>query len=431
MMLPIVVAVLEELHNDNGETKPLPIRKISGIQNDGFVNDEKNLKNDHHLVDVAKIKPSEHDSDEKIKSDEMRMNIRRMFLFATCYSSNLGGTGTIIGSGTNLVLQGILNEHNISQDGKYTDLTFATWLAYNFPGMVINGVVVLIYLVMVFQVIPKLRNKDAQPISIGSEENVRRILRAKYEALGPMNFHEIAVSIMFFFVVMLWFFRDPRFIKGWMEYFWGVEVGDSTAAMFVIFLLFIIPKNLDFSKDGKSGKETLLDWKYAQSKMPWGIVLLMGGGFALSDASTKSGLSDWIGKTLEGLEDLPNPVILIILMILTAGVTEVASNAAVANVIIPILIALSERLDVHPLYFTLPAAISCSFAFMLPVATPPNAIVFSTGDLKIMDMIKTGFFLNISCIVVVFCLNITYGGIIFDFDNYEYVTSNSTKYISY
>lgn len=119
-------------------------------------------------------------------------------------------------------------------------------MAFNVPGMLLNGFVALVYLICVFQIFPRLFNRG-QAVSIGNTDNVARVLKNKYRALGPMNFHEIGVAILFFFVVMLWFFRDPRFIDGWAESLHGAEVGDSSAAMFIIFLLFIIPKKLDFS----------------------------------------------------------------------------------------------------------------------------------------------------------------------------------------
>lgn len=128
--------------------------------------------------------------------------------------------------------------------------------------------------------------------------------------------------------------------------------------------------------------EALLDWQFVQHHLSWGVVLLLGGGFALSEGAEKSGLSEWIGGQLTGLEDLPKPVILLIVMILTATLTEVCSNVATANVLLPILLQLSKTINIHPLYLSVPATISCSFAFMLPVATPPNALVFAAGNVR-------------------------------------------------
>jgi len=224
---------------------------------------------------------------------------------------------------------------------------------------------------------------------------------------------------------MLWMFRDPRFIKGWSEFIVNVKVGDSTAAMLAVFLLFVIPKSLSCFSGGPT--DALLDWKYVQDNLPWGVVLLMGGGFALSEASEASGLSIWIGEQLSGLASLDERLILLIVMGITALLTEVASNTATANIIIPILYTLSESLGLHPLYLTLPATVTCSYAFLLPVATPPNAIVFgaSGGRMHIIDMVKTGAFINVVCILVLFLLNISYGSLLFGYSDYKY--PNSTQ----
>ncbi|CAG7732984.1 unnamed protein product [Allacma fusca] len=368
------------------------------------------------------------------EEESFRKQQKLMYLFATAYSSNIGGTGVVTGTAPNLIAFQLLKEVDITQGGKSLDLTFATWMAYNVPTMILNVLVAWGYLIFLYFGVPdwlafwkKNKSKEQKVLEKNREKSVRRMLQNEYENLGTMSFHEIAVGILFFTVVMLWLFREPRFMPGWGDLVDAVEVEDSTAAMMVVFLLFIIPKDPGFlfgRKQKVSG--TLLDWKYVQSGLPWGVVLLMGGGFAISDAAEKSHLSDWIGLQLNNLGSLPDAVILIIVMIMTAAVTEVASNAACANVIIPILISLSQRLGYHPLYLTFPAAISCSFAFMLPVATPPNAIVYAAAgdDMRIIDMVKAGAFLNISCIIVCFCMHLTYGNLLFNFGGYT--TENVT-----
>ncbi|OXA52782.1 hypothetical protein Fcan01_12499 [Folsomia candida] len=361
------------------------------------------------------------------ETDGTQHKLIKMLLLATAYSANLGGTGTITGTAPNLVLQDNLRRKvNIGQDGKYTDLTFATWMAFNVPPMIVNIIIAWMYLVVIYFGLPG--SKKSKSLSLGNRKSVERLLKEKYRALGPMTFHEIAVLILFIFVVLLWLFRQPKFIEGWADLLPGAEIGDSTAAMLVVFLLFVIPKDYNFLRQGKGKVEALLDWKFVQSNLPWGVVLLMGGGFALSDASDVSGLSAWIGEHLNSLKDLNQVLMLFIVMIMTASITEVASNTACANVLIPILISLSRRLNIHPLYLTLPATVTCSYAFMLPVATPPNAIVFAAGNMKIWEMVKSGAFLNLSCVVVLLLFNISYGNLIFNYNNYEYPSlDNSTE----
>lgn len=136
-----------------------------------------------------------------------------------------------------------------------------------------------------------------------------------------MSFHEIGVGFVFFTTVMLWLFRDPRFMPGWDEQLEHTENGDATAAMIGVLLMFIMPRDLSYILGNpKPGDkfQALLDWKFIQKNLPWGVVLLLGGGFALSEASDHSGLSEWIGTQLSKLDQLPNEVILIVVMVLTA-----------------------------------------------------------------------------------------------------------------
>jgi sodium-dependent dicarboxylate transporter 2/3/5 len=146
---------------------------------------------------------------------------------------------------------------NISQDGKYTNLTFATWMAVNVPGMILNVLVAWIYLIIVFVGLPDWarfgKKSDRKPRE-DTSETVNKILTQKYAQLGPISFHELAVGILFVFVVMLWLFRDPRFVTGWMEHIPHVEVGDSTAAFLVVLILFILPRNLNFFRGSKFSK---------------------------------------------------------------------------------------------------------------------------------------------------------------------------------
>ncbi|CAG7732985.1 unnamed protein product [Allacma fusca] len=472
MMVPIVLAVLEELNKTKFSDRKVSVAstysyRLNGVGANGIVNTAKpgqvevDVPNDQVSVKeipfskpifltaiayssniggtgsitgtavnmILKARISENPEEESFRKQQ-----KLMYLFATAYSSNIGGTGVVTGTAPNLIAFQLLKEVDITQGGKSLDLTFATWMAYNVPTMILNVLVAWGYLIFLYFGVPdwlafwkKNKSKEQKVLEKNREKSVRRMLQNEYENLGTMSFHEIAVGILFFTVVMLWLFREPRFMPGWGDLVDAVEVEDSTAAMMVVFLLFIIPKDPGFlfgRKQKVSG--TLLDWKYVQSGLPWGVVLLMGGGFAISDAAEKSHLSDWIGLQLNNLGSLPDAVILIIVMIMTAAVTEVASNAACANVIIPILISLSQRLGYHPLYLTFPAAISCSFAFMLPVATPPNAIVYAAAgdDMRIIDMVKAGAFLNISCIIVCFCMHLTYGNLLFNFGGYT--TENVT-----
>ncbi|CAL8109812.1 unnamed protein product [Orchesella dallaii] len=461
MMVPIVLAVLDELNKGTStnnasrsnkkqlETNFMGFANTSPSSTDNVTSksggtvailhapdpnppttvNSVNRSKDFDTITGSTTTIAIDDSSSEGDNDSAMLQCQNGILFAIAYASNIGGTGSILGSGPNLILKEKAAE--ISGNGTLTELTFATWMAFNVPPMIVNVLIAWVYLVFVFFGVSG-RGKDkttSRLMSKENQQNVERMLKDKYKALGSISFHETAVATLFFFAVCLWLFKEPKFITGWSDLIspsHDFNIGDSTAAMLIVMMLFILPKNPSamFRKENAGVKvEALLDWKYVQSHLPWGVVLLMGGGFALSDASNESGLSKAIGDSLIGLKDLPNPLILFIVMIMTAGITEVASNTACANVLIPILITLSKNLNIHPLYLTLPATVTCSYAFMLPVATPPNAIVFSVGSMKILDMVKTGFFLNVSCVVVLLLFNITYGSLIFDYGSYQSLNS--------
>ncbi|XP_015773286.1 PREDICTED: solute carrier family 13 member 5-like [Acropora digitifera] len=257
---------------------------------------------------------------------------------------------------------------------------------------------------------------------------IRKVLRQQYKLLGPMSFAEKAVLGHFILLALMWLFREPKFITGWAIIFQKGFVRDATVAMIIAFSLFVFPSQRPriYSPDGSASKPppSLLEFKEMSKKFPWNIIILLGSGFALADACKVSGLSKWLGTQLAHLNTIPPYAIVIIVCVMITAFTEVTSNTATATIFLPILASLAEELKVHPWYIMLPAAISCSFAFMLPVATPPNAIVFSGGHLKVKDMAKAGLGMNIIAVTVLLvCVN-SYGVVMFDLRNFpDWVTS--------
>ncbi|XP_046440689.1 solute carrier family 13 member 5-like isoform X2 [Daphnia pulex] len=355
------------------------------------------------------------ESSSSVNDPVYQRKLRTCFLMSIAYASNIGGTGSLIGSSPQLALKGLLNELYGSAPG----LNFASWMGFNVPGMLINTFLAWIWLQYIFLGFRRETTDENSKTAV-----IQRLIRKKYEELGPMTFHELATLILFILCVLLWFFRDPQFIHGWSNYLpVEVEIDDATAVMAIVMFLFIIPakpqfwsSNVDKENGVHKPSPALLEWKYVQDNLPWGIVLLLGGGFALSDASKISGLSKWLVDQLGGLSSLPPFVVMLIICIMTATITEVASNTATANILLPILSEMAVTVKVNPLYLMLPATVTCSYAFMLPVATPPNAIVFAAGRMNTVDMVKAGFFMNIMCVVVICLMMVSFGGLIFQFD---------------
>ncbi|XP_046440691.1 solute carrier family 13 member 5-like isoform X4 [Daphnia pulex] len=421
MMVPIVEAVVEELFKNNDDEEME--RDVHMVPNGSSEASSGDKTID---VDLNSVTCSTDDSvtyvgnscQQLAVSEIQRDNFSRMrncCLLSVAYSANIGGTGTLIGSGTNLVLKGVYKELYGSAPG----LNFASWMGFNVPGMLINTFLAWIWLQYIFLGFRRETTDENSKTAV-----IQRLIRKKYEELGPMTFHELATLILFILCVLLWFFRDPQFIHGWSNYLpVEVEIDDATAVMAIVMFLFIIPakpqfwsSNVDKENGVHKPSPALLEWKYVQDNLPWGIVLLLGGGFALSDASKISGLSKWLVDQLGGLSSLPPFVVMLIICIMTATITEVASNTATANILLPILSEMAVTVKVNPLYLMLPATVTCSYAFMLPVATPPNAIVFAAGRMNTVDMVKAGFFMNIMCVVVICLMMVSFGGLIFQFD---------------
>ncbi|PIO40802.1 hypothetical protein AB205_0148320 [Aquarana catesbeiana] len=259
------------------------------------------------------------------------------------------------------------------------------------------------------------------------ERAAYNVIREEYRKLGPISFAEYNVLFLFTLLVILWFTRDPGFVKGWATVLFNKDnveyVTDATVAIFVAVLLFVLPaKRPKFTchkhKEESLMSAPLLTWKVVHKKMPWSIVLLLGGGFALAKGSDASGLSSWLGRQMMFLHSIPAWAIAIILSLMIAVFTECASNVATATLFLPILASMAKSIMVNPLYIMIPCTLSTSFAFMLPVATPPNAIVFSYGHLHVSDMVKTGIMMNI---IGVLCTTIainSWGRVMFDLDTF-------------
>ncbi|KAF8766871.1 Solute carrier family 13 member 5 like protein [Argiope bruennichi] len=325
-------------------------------------------------------------------------------LLSVCYAANIGGTGTLTGTGPNLVLKGMLEELHPES----TDITFATWMMYNVPGMILCVLIGWFYLWLVYV---RCSNIDH---NIESKERIHEIISKRYIRLGRLSSHEASVIVLFLILVFLWVFRDPKFIPGWASIFGSdTKIGDSAPAIAVSFLLFYLPSNL---RDLNS--RPLLEWKTAQAKLPWGVLLLLGGGFALAHGAQESGLSELLGEKLSSLNVLPPGAVVAIICFMTAMITEIASNTTAATILLPVLNQMAISIGVNPLCLMLPVSIVCSYAFMLPVATPPNAIAFENGNMRTIDMAKPGLVMNLVCCGVQLFMVNTLGVAMFDLNTF-------------
>ncbi|XP_075888152.1 Na(+)/citrate cotransporter-like [Nelusetta ayraudi] len=462
MMAPIVQAILDQL---NAKTKPesssakgqsaVPQQEheekpSNFLDNGGTIQDNlkmtQNLKDNHKItVDKHKmVKPTSQHSSEPVvglvencqidleeldDDEENRKNMSKGLLLCVCYAASIGGIATLTGTGPNLVLVGQMSQlfpHNGDV------INFASWFVFAFPTMVLMLLLAWFWLQFLYIGCNFRKTWGCGAVQSEKERAAYEVIRDEHQRLGPMSYAEGSVLALFTLMVVLWFTRDPRFMDGWATHVFNARaefVTDATVSLFVAVLLFILPsepphflccrRSADAEAQVPQGPApTLLTWEVTQKRMPWNIILLLGGGFALAKGSEVSGLSSWLGSQMTPLQSIPPWAIAVILCLLITVFTECASNVATATLFLPILASMSQSISLNPLYVMIPCTLSASFAFMLPVATPPNAIVFSYGFLKVSDMAKSGVVMNIIGICCISLAINSWGRVLFGLDSF-------------
>jgi sodium-dependent dicarboxylate transporter 2/3/5 len=318
-----------------------------------------------------------------------------VLLLAIAYSASIGGIGTIIGSPTNIAFLGFAQREFPDKPA----VSFLDWSLMCVPVVLVFTPIAWWYLCRFGAAVP-LRSIR---LSGGQE-----VIDAERRSLGPLAGPERTVLITACATSLLWIFREPLQlgsfrIPGWSGLFASPELlHDSTVALAMGILLCLLPVNLRGGMRWKGRQERfIMDWETIQNGIPWGIVLLFGGGFALAAGIDQTGLDDWIGGQLAVLKGTPVWVLVPASCLVTALFTETTSNIATVLMISPVIAATAVEIGVEPYLLLIPAAVMASFAFMLPVATPPNAIVFSSGWITIPQMFRAGFVLDLIAMVVV------------------------------
>jgi len=319
-------------------------------------------------------------------------------LLAVAYSASIGGVATLVGTPPNLSFVRISS----IIFPQMPEISFADWFIFALPVTIILFFGAWLILYLMYK--PK-----------HSWENITlNDFRNEYKLLGKSKPEEKIVFVLFGLLIFLWIFRSEIVIQslvipGWENLFAHPGyINDGTVAILFALFLFIIP-----SKTQKG--EKLMNWETA-SKIPWGIVLLFGGGFALAQGFVDSGLSVWFGEKLEGLGNVQPIVLTFANVTLISFLTELTSNVATTEMILPILAGLAVVIKINPLLLMIPATLAASMAFMLPVATPPNAIIFGTNRIRVIDMVKTGFMLNTISIIIITLVMYFWGTVVFGID---------------
>lgn len=289
-------------------------------------------------------------------------------LLGIAYGASIGGLATIIGTPPNALLAAYLSSnYNL-------ELGFGRWMLFGVP-------LSLILLLFAWLVLTKRGVADMK-LAQSSQ-----LVGEKLKQMGEMTRGERYTLVVFLSAASLWIFRS------FLADVTGLEITDTGVAMAAGFVLFLLPS-------GKGNKERLLEWRDTV-RIPWGVLLLFGGGLALAALMKHSGLADYIGTQFASLSGLNSLWVILVVVAVIVFLTEITSNTATAAGLLPLMGPVAISMGEGPLSLTIPAAIAASCAFMLPVATPPNAIIFGSGELKITQMIRAGFTLNLVAIVVV------------------------------
>ncbi len=293
----------------------------------------------------------------------------KALMLGIAYSASIGGIATLIGTPPNLVLAGIIE----STYGY--EITFLEWFQFGLP-------VALLLLIFCWYYLTRIAYKFKQVDFPGGLKEIQRLK----SNLGIISKEERRVGFVFILAALCWISRS--FIL--QPLFPGID--DTIIAILFGITLFIIPS--------KNNKEPLLNWKDTLN-LPWGIILLFGGGMALAKAFDESGLALWLGNLMTEFGGFPFFILLLLLITAVNFLTEITSNLATTAMLLPVLAPLALEVGVHPFGLMVGAAVAASCAYMLPVATPPNAVVFGSGYLRIPDMVSKGIVLNLFSILVI------------------------------
>jgi len=311
--------------------------------------------------------------DRRTDLDEVsRCNLGIVLVLAVAYGATIGGLATIVGTPTTAVLVGFM-------DREYgVEIGFAQWMVLGVPLSAIMLLACWRVLTWVY------------PVGAGGEADAKRVLESEIAKLGPITTAEKRIALVFGLTAFTWIARPllDNYIEGLSDT--GIAIGAALS-------LFFIPS-------GTEKNRRLLIWEDLRD-LPWGVLLLFGGGLSLAAAISSSGLAAWVGMVMQSLDTWP---VLLVVAVATIGMTfltELTSNTASATAILPLAAAVAVGLGFDPLLIVVPLTVAASLAFMLPVATPPNAIAFSSGRLTIAQMVRAGFWLNLFGIGVVLTLN--------------------------
>jgi len=304
-----------------------------------------------------------------------KINFEIVLVLTIAYACNIGGMGTLIGTPPNALLAGfVLENYNI-------EISFLDWMMVGVPIMLVS--LPLMYFIL---------TKFVYPIKIKELPGGKELIQSQMEKLGNISNQEKKVAVVFVSAALLWMFRPllSSVIPGLSDA--GIAIGAAVA-------FFMIPANSEENR-------FLLKWSDTK-RLPWGVLILFGGGLSMASAISSTGLATWIGSGIGSLNTWPIILIILIVIALIVFLTEMTSNTASTAAFLPILASVAIGLGENPFLLAIPTVLGASCAFMLPVATPPNAIVYGSGKISIPEMSKAGLWLNLMFILLLTLASLT------------------------
>ncbi len=293
------------------------------------------------------------------------------------YSANIGGTATIIGTPPNVVFVGYVKEFFDYE------VEFSRWLLIGLP-------IATTLLIVTYFLLTRVLYRNG----LGNIKGAHEVIMKHIRDLGNFSKAEKLVSVVFGLTAFAWIFKNT--INGWLD---ANLLNDTVTAMTGASLMFIIP--LDWKKG-----ENLLNWD-DMIRLPWGILILFGGGICLAKGMETTGLIQYIGTSISEHPSINGWILILVLTAVMLYLTELMSNVALTTIFIPVVFGIAAGTNIHPLIIGIPVAFASSCAFMMPISTPPNAIVFASGFITIKDMVRAGFWLNILSILLLLLFSLT------------------------
>ncbi|CAF1407806.1 unnamed protein product [Adineta ricciae] len=410
IMIPAAIAIVEELqkHHSTAQQKVTnqtdevgdikrenipPIEVTVAFDDSCYMNAEKS----EHLDTEETVTI---DMNNQIVVDDTQKHYQQLktgFLIAVAYSAGIGGLATLVGTGPNIFIKGFTDEF-YSKGQHAFEITFTNFLLFALP----TGIIMLLCCWLWLQLIYNRREllfwlkKDRKAIE--SQHHLRSVLKKQYAELGSFNWREYIITILFVSMVALWVTRDFSSYSGWKVIFRKDYVTDGTIAVLIGTLPLILPDKNPFHN---WQYHPILRWEQICKTFPWGVFMLQGAGLAIADGFKASDLSSMLASFLQFVVGASDITVIFVTILISAIFTEFTSNLTCASILFPILDSVANTANIHAARLILPSCMAVSLSFMLPIATPPNAMIFSSGSVRMIDLIKVGFGMKIIGIIII------------------------------